>query len=122
MSETTNDVLVRRQPESLLSFHCEVCNISCNAKDVLEKHKQGKKHLKNVEKLADSSADAPNLVPSPVASGTLIGELEYKKHKLLQNGATAENLIPCDICNVICNNKEAFQKHIASKKHSAKVF
>ncbi|KAK1407339.1 hypothetical protein QVD17_38953 [Tagetes erecta] len=121
MSGSTNVVLVTRQPESALPFHCEVCKISCNAKDVLEKHKQGKKHLKSVEKLADSSANAPNLVPPSVASGTAVGELEYKKHKLLKNGATAENLISCDICNVICNNQEAFQMHVASKKHSAKA-
>ncbi|KAI3820871.1 hypothetical protein L1987_08421 [Smallanthus sonchifolius] len=112
MSETPNNVLVTTtQPENILPFQCEVCNISCNTKDVLEKHKIGKKHLKIVKRLADSSADA---------SETLVGELENKKHRLIQNGATTETLIHCDICNVFCNNQEIFQKHVAGKKHSAK--
>ncbi|KAI3686538.1 hypothetical protein L1987_80217 [Smallanthus sonchifolius] len=119
MSETPNHVLeTTTQPENILLFQCEVCNISCNAKDMLEKHKIGKKHLKNVKKLADSSADAQKMVPPPVASETLVGELENEKHRLIQNGT--ETLIHCDICNVFCNDQEVFQKHVAGKKHSAK--
>ncbi|KAI7745206.1 hypothetical protein M8C21_016627 [Ambrosia artemisiifolia] len=145
-SETTNAALVTaRQPESILPFHCEVCNISCNTNDVLEAHKQGKKHVKSVKKLAESSANGQNmapppvasetlvgeltdtsasepmvLVPPPIASETIVGELENKTHRLLQNGATAETLVYCDICNVVCNNQEVFKAHVAGKKHSAK--
>ncbi|KAJ0842510.1 putative transcription factor C2H2 family [Helianthus annuus] len=88
---------------------------------LLKKHKQGKKHLKRMKRLADSSANPPNMLLPPVASETVVGEMENKKQRLLQNGATAETLLSCDVCNVICNNQEGFQQHIASKKHAAKV-
>ncbi|KAF5807267.1 putative transcription factor C2H2 family [Helianthus annuus] len=119
-NETTNAVFVTRQLENILPFQCEVCNISCDTKDVLEKHKQGKKHLKRMKRLADLSANPPNMVPPPVASETVVEELENKKQRLLKNGATAETLLSCDVCNVICNNQEGFQQHVASKKHAAK--
>ncbi|XP_035839463.1 protein SUPPRESSOR OF GENE SILENCING 3 homolog [Helianthus annuus] len=88
---------------------------------LLKKHKQGKKHLKRMKRLADSSANPPNMLPPPVASEIVVGEMKNKKQRLLQNGATAETLLSCDVCNVICNNQEGFQQHIASKKHAAKV-
>ncbi|KAI3673369.1 hypothetical protein L6452_39487 [Arctium lappa] len=123
-----NDVIItswqaenRSQPEnSSQPMQCEVCNITCNSGDVLEKHKNGKKHLKNLQKLAITSLLAPQM-PPPVASAPLVGVLENKKHKLLQNGASVDTLIYCDICNVVCNNQDVFTKHLAGKKHSAKV-
>ncbi|KAK9080409.1 hypothetical protein SSX86_000167 [Deinandra increscens subsp. villosa] len=121
MSETTNNVLATTMPpESVLLFQCEVCNISCNSKEVLEAHKQGKKHLKSLKKVADAPANAPIIMPPTVASETLVEESENKMLRALKNGATPETLLYCDICKVICNNQEGFQKHVASKKHSAK--
>ncbi|KAD4385353.1 hypothetical protein E3N88_25521 [Mikania micrantha] len=119
-SEIASNALTRMQHESILPYHCKVCNISCNAKDMLKKHEQGKKHLKSLEKLTNSSTMAPKMVPPPISSETVVGETENKMHRLLQNGAAPDTLIYCDICNVICNNEEGFQKHVASKKHSAK--
>ncbi|KAJ9568207.1 hypothetical protein OSB04_004173 [Centaurea solstitialis] len=127
------------QPESSsLPVQCEVCNITCNSEDVLEKHKNGKKHLKNLQKLAITSLFAPKMPPPAAASapsvGVLedkkhkllqnapsVGVLEDKKHKLLQNGASVDALIYCDICNVVCNNQDVFRTHLAGKKHSAKA-
>ncbi|KAI3717736.1 hypothetical protein L1987_69529 [Smallanthus sonchifolius] len=121
MSETTNNGLVTpRQPENVQPFQCEVCSISCNTKDLLEKHKQGKKHIKCLQKLADSSANAPKTAPPPVASETLVGELENKQHGLLENGERA-NSVYCDLCNVVCYSQDIFQKHVGGKKHSAKA-
>ncbi|XP_076918563.1 uncharacterized protein LOC143579034 isoform X1 [Bidens hawaiensis] len=123
MDEATNAVFeTTMQPENILPFHCEVCNISCNTKEVLDAHKRGKKHLKNEKKLAEPSASAPQMVPpQSVGSENLLDDLESKKLRLLQNGATPETLLLCEICNVICNNQDGFQKHITSKKHSAKA-
>ncbi|KAL8216027.1 hypothetical protein R6Q57_022864 [Mikania cordata] len=118
--EIASNALTRMQHEIILPYHCKVCDISCNAKDMLMKHEQGKKHLKSLEKLTNSSTMAPKMVPPPISSETVVGETENKMHRLLQNGAAPDTLIYCDICNVICNNEEGFQKHVASKKHSAK--
>ncbi|CAH1428303.1 unnamed protein product [Lactuca virosa] len=123
-----NDAIVttRSQPKSIQSMQCEVCNVTCDTKDVLEKHKQGKKHLKNMQKLAISSVISPKMppptpTPTPTASETSVGELENNKHKLLQNGASVDKLLYCETCNAVCNNQNAFQAHLAGKKHSAKA-
>ncbi|XP_076924985.1 uncharacterized protein LOC143587626 [Bidens hawaiensis] len=123
MNEATNAAFATTmQPESILPFPCEVCHISCNTKEVLDVHTRGKKHLKNEKKLAEPSASDLQMVPpQSVASETLLDDLESKKLRLLQNGAAPEALILCEICNVICNNQDGFQKHVASKKHCAKA-
>ncbi|KAF5796882.1 putative transcription factor C2H2 family [Helianthus annuus] len=87
MSETTN------KPQEIRPFRCELCNITCNTEDLLQKHKQGKKHLNCLQK-------------PPV---------------ILQNGAPKPEFIRCDLCNVVCNNQEIYQKHVVGKKHSAKA-
>ncbi|KAL3526575.1 hypothetical protein ACH5RR_011231 [Cinchona calisaya] len=54
------------------SAWCEICRVDCNSKNVLDLHKLGKKHKKNLEKLtmANTSilAPAPVLAPLPPAS------------------------------------------------------
>ncbi|KAL8226612.1 hypothetical protein R6Q57_016444 [Mikania cordata] len=120
MSETTSNVIVTpTQREEIRPFKCEVCNITCNTEDLLEKHKKGKKHSKSLQKLGDSSANATKMVPPPVASESLVGELGNKQHGLVQHGVRAES-IHCDLCNVVCYNQEIYQKHVVGKKHSAK--
>ncbi|KAK9075477.1 hypothetical protein SSX86_003801 [Deinandra increscens subsp. villosa] len=119
MSETVNNVLVTpRKPEEIRPFKCEVCNITCNTEDLLEKHKQGKKHLKLAD---DSSANAPKTATPAIASETLVGELVNKQQQgLLQHGARTDSIF-CHLCNVVCYNQEIFQKHVVGKKHSAKA-
>ncbi|KAD5507882.1 hypothetical protein E3N88_15585 [Mikania micrantha] len=120
MSETTSNVIVTPiQREEIRPFKCEVCNITCNTEDLLEKHKKGKKHSKSLQKLGDSSANATKMVPPPVASESLVGDLGNKRHGLVQHGVRAES-IHCDLCNVVCYNQEIYQKHVVGKKHSAK--
>ncbi|KAL4566485.1 hypothetical protein LXL04_030601 [Taraxacum kok-saghyz] len=107
------------QPERV---HCEVCNITCNTKEVFEQHTRGKKHMKNMQKIAISSVIGPKVTPvTATATATSVGELENKKHMLLQNGASAHSLLYCQICNVVCNNQDALQAHLAGKKHSSKA-
>lgn len=116
-----NDMTVPpSQPENSQPVQCEVCNITCNTKEVFEKHTQGKKHLKNMQKIAISSVIGPKVTP-PTATATSVGELENKKHMLLQNGASADTLLYCQTCNVVCNNQDVFQTHLAGKKHHAKL-
>ncbi|KAL0350817.1 UNVERIFIED_CONTAM: hypothetical protein Sradi_4230900 [Sesamum radiatum] len=48
------------------SAWCEVCKIDCNSKGVLDQHKLGKKHKKNLEKLKGATTTVP--VSAPVAA------------------------------------------------------
>ncbi|XP_071693654.1 uncharacterized protein [Rutidosis leptorrhynchoides] len=119
--DVVNDAMVTAgQPKNTQPVHCEVCNVSCNNAVVLEKHKQGKKHLKNLQ-----SVVAPEMPPPPVAvaaaSTTLDGELENNKPNVTQDGGSVNTSIHCDICNVVCSNQDVFRTHVAGKKHSAKA-
>ncbi|KAL8475792.1 hypothetical protein ACS0TY_028448 [Phlomoides rotata] len=50
------------------SAWCEVCKIDCNSSGVLDQHKLGKKHLKNLEKLKAKLAPAPAAVLTATAT------------------------------------------------------
>lgn len=116
-----NDAIVTpSQPINIQPVQCEVCNITCNTKEVLEKHTQGKKHLKNMQKIAISSVIGPKVTP-PTTTATSVGELENKKQMLVQSGASVDTIIHCEICNVVCNNPDVFRTHLAGKKHHAKA-
>ncbi|KAL3844618.1 hypothetical protein ACJIZ3_002021 [Penstemon smallii] len=51
---------------------CEICNIECNSRDVLDQHKLGKKHKRNFEKLKVATTNIPvpaiATAPPPVAA------------------------------------------------------
>lgn len=131
------------------SVYCEVCKIDCNTKEVLDQHKLGKKHKKNLEKLKAALAPPPP-VPPPVTlakpdSNLLIGpqenpskgistsskrskkkkgaesaeDLETKRRKVLEGGAPVEAVRTCSVCNVVCNSETVFRYHLAGAKHIA---
>ncbi|GFQ01441.1 hypothetical protein PHJA_002288000 [Phtheirospermum japonicum] len=53
------------------SSWCEVCKICCNSKDVLNNHKAGKKHMRNLEKLKEKFTAAATVVaPAPLPALT----------------------------------------------------
>lgn len=113
------------------SIRCEVCKIDCNSRDVLEKHMLGKKHKRNVQM---QQMVPPDIFPSPLdpneslgqtisgASGMIVGEeLEAKKRKMLEGGASADSMMFCTICNVACNSQAVFIMHLSGRKHAAQV-
>ncbi|XP_058070306.1 uncharacterized protein LOC131219266 [Magnolia sinica] len=128
------------------SAWCEICKIECNSKDVLDKHKMGKKHKKSLEKLeAKKEAVAAAAKPkNPVAakketpSGevgnaaggqatrrkgapTEVEDLETKRRKLMESGAAPDSLRVCAICNVAVNSETVFNYHLAGQKHAAQL-
>ncbi|KAJ7971047.1 Zinc finger protein like [Quillaja saponaria] len=122
------------------SAYCEVCKIDCNSKDVLDQHKLGKKHKKNVEKLrealgfpgppaaSNNSAPRPQEQPNKGKSkksrkkaAETVEDLETKTRKVLEGGAAAEAVRLCTICNVVCNSELVFNYHLAGQKHAALV-
>lgn len=122
------------------SVWCEICKVECNTKEVLDKHKMGKKHKKNEEKLTESITPPP-----PAASGVSINpsigpqenpassgvqrtkkkasepaeDLETKRRRLMEEGAASDAVRVCAICNVVCNSNMVFAYHNAGKKHAA---
>lgn len=117
---------------------CEVCKIDCNSKDVFDKHVLGKKHKKNLEiqnsSLAGSTSSESNInmlnqtgnVSGQVVQGTpdvpaASKALKTKKRKLVDSGIKADSARVCNVCNVVCNSQEVFDKHLIGKKHKAQV-
>ncbi|KAI3726856.1 hypothetical protein L1987_66662 [Smallanthus sonchifolius] len=92
---TVNDMVAVTTTESknATSLFCDVCNVSCNSGDMLKKHKEGKKHLKNTEKLSVSST-------------------------IIQNTTSS---IQCELCGIWCTSHDMFDKHILGRKHKNKA-
>ena len=134
----------KSKPKNVQPAYCEVCKIDCTSKEVLDQHKLGKKHKKNVEKLRELLR--PPQVHPPVlgSSNPVIGpqlqndksisasgnkskrktvetpeDLEKKKKKVLEGGAAAEAVRICAICNVVCNSQTVYNYHLAGQKHAA---
>lgn len=124
------------------SQFCEVCKITCNTKEVLDKHKTGKKHMKNLEKRQAATAAAATPKPAAVPNNPVIGpqvkpgmgnsvsgqkrnkaetveDLEIKKKKIMEGGAAANAVRSCAICNVVCNSETVFKFHLAGQKHAS---
>lgn len=117
------------------SAWCEICKIECNTKDILYKHKLGKKHIKNLEKLNAASSIGttsgsnpiigppenpknPNLGPKKKKAETP-EELEMKRRKVVEGGASVNAVRTCTICNVVCNSDTVFRFHLAGQKHNS---
>ncbi|KAL3624042.1 hypothetical protein CASFOL_032858 [Castilleja foliolosa] len=128
------------------SSWCEVCKICCNSKDVLDNHKLGKKHMKNLEKLKEKFTAAATVVaPSPMpaltigpeenpklnqtksqkqrmkASSARVDDLETKRRRVLEGGAASQAVRTCQICNVVCNSDTVFNFHLAGQKHASMI-
>lgn len=116
------------------SVWCEVCKVECDTKDVLDKHKLGKKHKKNLDKLKEAAAAAPPPVASnnpvigpqenPVGKGkgirkadVSVEDFEAKRRKVLEGGAAADAVRTCAICKVVCNSEVVFKYHLEGQKH-----
>lgn len=104
----------------LQSAWCEVCRVSCDTKDVLDKHKSGKKHMKNLEKLGAGAA--PSSLPVPVASAgpahPVIGPPENpNKKKATQSAPKVVQSAWCEVCKVKCDTVDVLNVHNSGKKH-----
>ncbi|KAM1447294.1 hypothetical protein ACFXTO_006408 [Malus domestica] len=96
-------------------LHCEVCNIYCDTKDVLNKHKQGKKHKLNLDKLKGKKIPGEN--SKKRAADQPPEDLETKKRKVLESGAAPDALRTCALCNVVCLSEMDFNNHRAGQRH-----
>ncbi|MQL75529.1 hypothetical protein Taro_007902 [Colocasia esculenta] len=133
----------KKIPKAIQSAYCEVCKIICNSQEVLNSHRQGKKHKKNLEKLKESIVPNPAKAPMKLVENKETPEtemdktggektkkkaapatevdLETKRRKVLEGGAAATAVKVCTLCNVVCNSEVVFEFHIAGQKHAAMV-
>lgn len=112
----------KKEPKTKVvqSAWCEVCRVSCDTKDVLDKHKSGKKHMKNLEKLGVGSA--PSSLPVPVASAgpanPVIGPPENpNRKKATQSAPKVVQSACCEVCKVKCDTVDVLNVHNSGKKH-----
>ncbi|XP_047165870.1 zinc finger RNA-binding protein [Vigna umbellata] len=142
-----NGILNKKQKKAKTKVvqpaYCEVCKIECTGKEVLDQHKLGKKHKRNLEKLRESLKSTqvqPSGSSNPVIGPQLpdnksksttsgnkikrkkaetLEDLEKKKKKVLDGGAAAEAVKICAICNVVCNSETVYNFHLTGQKHAA---
>lgn len=128
------------------SLWCELCKVECNSQDILDTHRMGKKHMKNLKKMEESknfaAASALQLLPKEPTvamrtppresaevknskkqtSASMPGEdIETKKRKLMGGGTAAGSVRVCTICNVVCNSETVFNLHLVGQKHASMV-
>ncbi|GMH28902.1 hypothetical protein Nepgr_030745 [Nepenthes gracilis] len=142
-----------RKPPQIL--RCDICNVECNSVEILEQHKTGKKHKKNLQKLEElknggnipSEATASqskteaeqqtDVVATQQENSTANVPEEQNKRPDMKRKMTSSHgakrlrmepwqpriVVPllCDLCNIKCDTQEVFNRHLAGKKHIAKV-
>ncbi|PKU82025.1 zinc finger RNA-binding protein-like [Dendrobium catenatum] len=50
-----------------------------------------------------------------------IFNLEEKKQRIIEGGASADEVKVCTMCNVVCNSAKVFASHLAGEKHALKA-
>ncbi|KAL4592995.1 hypothetical protein LXL04_006006 [Taraxacum kok-saghyz] len=106
---------------------CELCRVDCTSKEILETHKNGKRHQKNLqmkETEKDETEEAAEKKPwmKRKAKGGGGGG-GGKRQRQQQQQQQRRVVIPlmCDLCNVKCDTQEVFDRHVGGKKHIAKL-
>ncbi|KAK1306419.1 hypothetical protein QJS10_CPA10g01946 [Acorus calamus] len=89
------------------SVFCEVCRIQCDTNEVLEIHRRGKKHKKNVLKLEQSLTKKPPIPPTPT--------LQIKEKNVTV--VVKEDAGLCEVCRIHCDTSEILEIHRMGKKH-----
>ena len=118
-----NMTVTNTQSKDTQSILCDICNVTCNTEDVFEEHKQGKKHTKNVQKLAVSPPIKQEMLPL-AKDATLHQEPkeEEKNQDLLQSEASVDSLFVFGIPDVVGSiNQNIFTEHIKVEKLAAQV-
>ncbi|KAJ4961263.1 hypothetical protein NE237_021173 [Protea cynaroides] len=97
------------------SVWCEICNIDCKSQIVLDQHKLGKQHKKNLEKLEEPKKDAS----APTAKDPVIGPIESPAD---DKGKTRRvQYSRHEICKIDCESKNVLEQLKLGKKHNEKL-
>lgn len=122
--QIVNDVVETKiESKKSQSIRCEICNVFCNSEEMLREHKEGKKHLKNTQKLSVSSSIIQE-TPPPVADANSYHESDKKKKKkedFLQNVPSIESLFTCTIPDLVCHDRNIDTEHLHGEKQETQV-
>ncbi|XP_023735081.1 uncharacterized protein LOC111882955 [Lactuca sativa] len=133
---------------SLKIAWCELCRVDCTSKEILETHKSGKRHQKNLQmkgaygpvgvgvgveqtekvemkenEAATKADDEREKKPGGLKRKVKSGGGRGGKRQRQQGVGKPKVVIPlmCDLCNVKCDTQEVFERHVGGKKHIAKL-
>ncbi|KAL8192439.1 hypothetical protein R6Q57_027624 [Mikania cordata] len=131
---------VKSEPKPQFLAWCELCRVDCNTHEILENHKNGKKHKKNMEiqeelqRLAGKTHEiqiAPGIerVEVKLENQTVQFEGNGLKRKMRDERKSAEpekkpkEIIPfiCELCDVKCESAPAFDNHLKGRRHMFNV-
>ncbi|XP_024992344.1 uncharacterized protein LOC112526316 isoform X3 [Cynara cardunculus var. scolymus] len=132
------------QPKPPCMAWCELCRVDCNTLEILENHKNGKKHKKNLkvqeelQKLAaaktqETQMAAPEkpensgltkvesqVVESQEQGSGLKRKMRDGERKSAEPSKKPKEIIPfiCELCDVKCESAPTFDSHLKGKKHA----
>ncbi|KAK4360725.1 hypothetical protein RND71_019677 [Anisodus tanguticus] len=78
---------------------CLACNVVYNSETIFKTH------------LTDAMKKAAELIEN----------LDTKTQKVLEGGASTNEVRKCLVCNVVCNSETVFRLHLAGKNHIANM-
>lgn len=115
---------------------CELCRVDCTSKEILETHKNGKRHQKNLQRLQETEKEEKPKMNYEATKADPDDERDRVVKRKAKGGggrggkrqrptgpATPKVVIPlmCDLCNVKCDTQQVLDRHVAGKKHIAKL-
>ncbi|KAL4562844.1 hypothetical protein LXL04_026875 [Taraxacum kok-saghyz] len=123
---------ITTEPKPRAMAWCELCRVDCNTLEILENHRNGKKHKKNLKIQEDLQKIAArttqeSLIPIPPApepeSEQSNPGLKRKKRESVEQQQSVKKqnkeIVPfiCELCNVKCESGPTFDSHLKGKKH-----
>ncbi|KAI3495059.1 hypothetical protein L1887_37190 [Cichorium endivia] len=116
------------EPKPRAMAWCELCRVDCNTLEVLENHRNGKKHKKNLKIQEDLQKLAAKTQESQIP---LAPESEEQRNGLKRKAMDVERkaveavakkqkeIVPfiCELCHVKCESAPTFDSHLKGKKH-----
>ncbi|KAI3693887.1 hypothetical protein L1987_76842 [Smallanthus sonchifolius] len=122
---------IKSEPKPQFLAWCELCRVDCNTHEVLENHKNGKKHKKNLEmqeelqRLASKTQMPIDRPEVKVESQTVQSEEQGNglKRKIRdeerKSAEPQKEPVPfvCELCYVKCESAPVFDSHLKGKKH-----
>ncbi|KAM0015794.1 putative transcription factor C2H2 family [Helianthus debilis subsp. tardiflorus] len=124
---------IKSEPKPQFLAWCELCRVDCNTHEVLENHKNGKKHKKNMEiqeelqRLAGKTQmpapmERPEVrVESQMMHAEEQGNSLKRKMREDERKSTEPEKEPvpfiCELCDVKCESAPVFDSHLKGRKH-----
>jgi len=121
-------------PAQTFAFHCADCDVSTNTAEIMEMHKQGKKHQSKVAKAAGGGASRGEVFQCEFCQVEVMGKDNFDNHRngkkhaekvrKIAEGASGEaekKSVRCETCDITMPAQEQLDAHLKGKKHLKKV-